>query len=148
MITVESGHVGGVVGFNRRTGKIYRAATGKEWLVYANTQAQDNGTGGIIGYNISEQDIELCDNHATVIKMDGNSVGGMAGRNENGTTNSWRIYDCRNYGDIYAKGRSGGFFGNWKYKGGTLEQCVNYGKVQANENGAGGIVGYIYGVSN
>ena len=148
LVTTKAGHVGGIVGYNRRNGSISEAVTGRYWLVYAETQQQDNGTGGIIGYNISEQDITLCDNHATVAKTsDGNAVGGMVGRNENNTTSSWRFFDCHNYGNIYAKARAAGFIGNIKNKGGTLEDCLNFGEVMATDNPAiaGGIVGYVYG---
>lgn len=148
LVTAKAGHAGGIVGYNRRNGSISQAVTGRYWLVYAETQQQDNGTGGIIGYNISEQDLTQCDNHATVAKLsDGNAVGGMVGRNENNTTSSWRFYDCHNYGNISAKERAGGFIGNIKNKGGTLEGCLNFGAVTAT-NGtaiAGGIVGYVYG---
>lgn len=148
LVTTKAGHVGGIAGYNRRNGLISRAVTGRYWLVYAETQQQDNGAGGIIGYNISEQDLTLCDNHATVAKRsEGNAVGGMVGRNENNTTSSWRFYDCHNYGNISAKERAGGLIGNIKNKGGTLENCLNFGAVTA-DNGtaiAGGIVGYVYG---
>lgn len=148
MITTRAGHVGGIVGYNRRTGSVAQVVTGRNWLVRAEQGEQDNGTGGIIGYNISEQNLEQCDNHATVVKMQGNAVGGMVGRNENGTTSSWRFYDCRNYGNIYAKARSGGIIGNWKYRGGTLEKCRNYGIVSAEAEGVGGILGRTYGITS
>lgn len=147
LITAKAGHIGGIAGYNRRSGSISDAVTGKDWLVYAASQEQDNGTGGIIGYNISEKDLQRCDNHATVVKMSGNAVGGIVGRNENGTTSSWRFMDCRNYGKVYAQARAGGIVGNWKYKGGTLEQCINYGTVSANSDGVGGILGRTYGIS-
>lgn len=149
LITDYAGHVGGIVGFNRRTGRIFQAVTGRNWLVHAATQAQDNGTGGIIGYNISERDLEQCDNHATVVKLAGNAVGGMVGRQENGTSNTWRFYNCRNYGNIHAAARGAGFIGNWKYKGGTLEQCVNYGTIRSGGNdGVGGMVALVYQVAS
>lgn len=150
IITAGSGHVGGIVGYNRRTGSISQAVTGRNWLVYAAAQEQDNAIGGIMGYNISEQDLVSCDNHATVVKRlkDSNAVGGMAGRNENGTTSSWRFYDCHNYGKIIAAQRAGGMIGNWKYRGGTLEACMNFGRVESVQGmvdgPAGGLVGMIY----
>lgn len=147
LVTTAAGHIGGIVGYNRRTGSLSHAVTGRNWLVYSEKSEQDNGIGGIIGYNISERDMQQCDNHATVVKMAGNAVGGVVGRNENGTTSSWKFTDCRNYGKIYAEARAGGIVGNWKYKGGTLEQCINYGFVHANKDGVGGILGRTYGIS-
>lgn len=147
VIINSTGHTGGIVGYNRRTGTIQRVVTGRRWIVGATKQEQDNGTGGIIGYNISEQNLEYCDNHAKVFKMIGNSVGGIIGRNENATTSSWRIYDCRNYGEVKAQARSGGILGQLKYKGGTFEKCENYGKVTANNDAAGGILAMSYGLN-
>ncbi|MDD3253175.1 MAG: type II secretion system protein [Lachnospiraceae bacterium] len=148
LIIDNSGHAGGIAGFNRRTGTISQAVTGENWMVVAKAHGQDNGTGGIIGYNISESDLTNCDNYATVIKMAGDSVGGMIGRNENATTSSWRLYNCRNYGPIYARARAGGMIGHWKYKGGTLEKCINEGNVIATVEGAGGMVGMLYSLDS
>lgn len=150
-VTTSAGHIGGIVGYNRRTGSISHAVTGRNWLVCASAQEQDNGAGGIIGYNISEQDLVSCDNHATVVKRitNSNAVGGMVGRNENSTTSSWRFYDCHNYGDITGAARVGGMIGNWKYRGGTLEACLNFGKIRSIDNKgsahAGGLAGMFYG---
>lgn len=146
MIINQTGHGGGIVGFNRRTGTIREAVTGKMWLVYTPNQGEDNAVGGIIGYNISERDLEYCDNHGTVIKTVGNSVGGIVGRNENAATSFWRFYECRNYGTILAAERAGGIVGHWKYKGGTLEKCRNYGVVTSTGSMAGGMVALFYRV--
>lgn len=153
LVTAAAGHIGGIVGYNRRTGSISHAATGRNWLVFANRQEQDNGAGGIMGYNISEQDLVLCDNHATVVKRAGNSnaVGGMVGRNENGTTSSWRFYDCHNYGNITGAARVGGMIGNLKYRGGLLEACLNFGEIKSIDTKdayAGGLIGMFYGFSS
>lgn len=149
LVTTGEGHVGGIIGYNRRLGSVSNVVTGPQWLVCAESQQEDNGTGGIIGYNISEKEIAACDNHATVIKRYGNAVGGIMGRMENGTSSAWRIRDCRNYGDIRnAASRVGGMIGNLKYKGGTLEDCINYGPVGAESEGNGGIIGYTYGIAS
>ncbi len=149
VIIYSTGHTGGIAGYNRRNGLIRNAVTGRRWIVGATKQEQDNGTGGIIGYNISEQNLEYCDNHAKVFKLVGNSnsVGGMMGRYENATTSSWRVYNCRNYGTVKANARSGGILGQLKYKGGTFEKCENYGKVTANSDACGGIIGMTYGLN-
>lgn len=146
VIVHSTGHTGGIVGYNRRMGSVHHVVTDPDWLVGAEEQEQDNGTGGIIGYNISERNVEFCDNHASVIKKIGNSVGGIVGRNEIATSNSWRFYNCRNYGTIDAASRGAGIIGQWKYKGGTLESCVNYGKITASSEACGGIVGMLYGL--
>lgn len=145
-----AGHTGGITGFNRRTGSISKAVTGRNWLVYSDKHGQDNGTGGIIGYNVSEKDQEACDNHATVIKTakDSNSVGGFTGRNETSTSSAWRVYDCRNYGIIYGNERVAGMIGHWKYRGGTLEKCYNYGKISSKSNYSAGMAGIFYAMIN
>lgn len=147
VIVYSTGHTGGIAGFNRRTGQIRNAVTGRRWAVGATKQEQDNGTGGIIGYNISEQNLEYCDNHASVVKLTGNSVGGIIGRNETATSSSWRIYNCRNYGEIVAEARGGGILGQMKYKGGTLEECENYGIITANREACGGVIAILYGLN-
>lgn len=150
LVTTVTGHVGGIAGYNRRTGLITKAVTGRNWLVYASAQEENNGAGGIIGYNISERDLVTCDNHASVVKRmaNSNSVGGIAGRNENSTSSSWRYYDCHNYGTVTAAQRAGGMIGQWKYRGGMLEKCLNFGKVETVQNTgtdyAAGMVGMVY----
>lgn len=147
LVTSGAGLVGGITGYNHRTGVVSQAVTGKNWLVSATSQQLGNGIGGIIGYNISEQDIVSCDNHATVYKISDDAVGGITGCQENGTSSSWRYYDCKNYGVLYAKNRGGGVIGVWKYKGGTIEQCQNYGKVHSLNSCGGGLVALVEAVS-
>lgn len=147
LVTSGAGLVGGITGYNHRTGSVSQAVTGRYWLVSATSQQLGNGIGGIIGYNISEQDIVSCDNHATVYKASDDAVGGITGCQENGTSSSWRYYDCKNYGVLYAKNRGGGIVGVWKYKGGTLENCQNYGKVHSLSSCGGGIVALVEAVA-
>lgn len=147
LVTSGAGLVGGITGYNHRTGSVSQAVTGRYWLVSATSQQLGNGIGGIIGYNISEQDIVSCDNHATVYKTSDDAVGGITGCQENGTSSSWRYYDCKNYGVLYAKNRGGGIVGIWKYKGGTLENCQNYGKVHSLSSCGGGIVALVEAVA-
>lgn len=144
------GHVGGIAGYNRRLGEINNVSTGKSWIVFAPDNAQDNGCGGIIGYSASEKDLSYCVNRATVQKSVGssNAVGGMVGRLECATSSSWNMNHCTNYGIIYGQMRVGGMIGVWKYYGGTLSDCINYGEITGGSQGAGGIVGMFYGVAS
>lgn len=140
------GHVGGIVGYNRRTGIVKNVATGKSWVVFAVANAQDNGCGGIVGYQASEYGLQNCFNRATVektVKGGSNGVGGMIGRMEVAGSNSYVLDSCKNYGDIYGNQRVGGMVGVWKYYGGTVSNCVNYGKITAKYGeGAAGIIGH------
>ena len=143
------GHVGGIVGYNRKTGSVQRAATGSAWAVYAPQSAQDNGCGGIVGYSASREDMLACINRATVEKSaaKSNAVGGMVGRMECADSTTWRIKDCVNYGKIRALNRVGGMIGVWKYYGGTISDCINYGEIYSTSNeGAAGMVGMLYQV--
>lgn len=87
------GHVGGIVGYNRRTGIVKNVATGKSWVVFAVANAQDNGCGGIVGYQASEYGLQNCFNRATVektVKGGSNGVGGMKYVDNNNTVQtSW-----------------------------------------------------------
>lgn len=143
------GHVGGIAGYNRKSGRIQNVATGKDWIVSAPQNAQDNGCGGIIGYQAGEGGLSYCTNRATVEKTasGSNGVGGMIGRMECATSKSYTIQNCKNYGNIYGRRRVGGMIGVWKYYGGTLSDCVNYGRITTSDNdgqGAGGMVGCLY----
>lgn len=143
------GHVGGITGYNRRTGILRQVSTGKNWIVFAPKNAQDNGCGGIVGYQAFDTEMTRCYNRATVEKTaaDSNAVGGMVGRLETATNSSWMISECVNYGTIKGGNRAGGIIGIWKYYGGTVSDCVNYGSVTAGSEGEGGIVGHLYAVT-
>lgn len=143
------GHVGGIVGYNRRTGKIDDVETGKNWLVFAPQSAQDNGCGGIIGYQAGEYGLTNCKNRATVVKTvsSSNAVGGIIGRMEVATSSNFLIQNCENYGTIDGYRRTGGIIGVWKYYGGTVSDCENYGRIlNRNSEGSAGIVGCFYGL--
>ena len=149
LVLVENfrGHVGGITGYNRRTGVVEKAATGRKWIVFAPQNAQDNGCGGIAGYSASENGLQYCSNGAAVVKETSasNGVGGMIGRLECATSTNWTIDHCVNYGHIYGTNRVGGMIGVWKYYGGTISDCVNYGAVTTyGDEGAGGMVGNFY----
>lgn len=141
------GHVGGIIGSNRRSGNVSRVATGKSWVVFAPQNAQDNGCGGIVGYQALEDSMTYCVNRATVEKsaVNSNGVGGMVGRLETATSSNFNISYCTNYGTIYGRRRVGGMIGVWKYYGGTISDCVNYGAVSSiDSEGVSGIVGCFY----
>lgn len=144
------GHVGGITGYNRRTGIVEQSSTGGRWIVFAPQNAQDNGCGGIAGYSASENGLLYCVNKAVVVKAAGNSngVGGMVGRLECATSANWAMDHCINYGSIYGNNRVGGMIGVWKYYGGTVSDCVNYGRLTAyGDEGVGGMVGSFYKLS-
>ena len=143
------GHAGGIAGYNRRTGVTQKVVTGSRWLVFAPKNAQDNGCGGIIGYQAFNNTMSYCINRATVIKKDNdsNGVGGIVGRMETATGASFTISNCTNYGTVMGVQRVGGIIGVWKYYGGTISDCVNYGNISSSGDGAGGIVGQFYSMS-
>ncbi|MDD2979636.1 MAG: prepilin-type N-terminal cleavage/methylation domain-containing protein [Hespellia sp.] len=150
IIENNRGHVGGIIGYNRQTGSITEAATGNKWLVYAPNNAQDNGCGGLVGYQASENGASYCFNRATVVKLasGSNAVGGLIGRMEVSGDGNWLIAQCANYGSVYGSARVGGMVGVWKYYGGTVIGYKNFGEIsEVGSEGAGGIVGMLYGVS-
>lgn len=143
------GHVGGIAGYNRKTGRISCAVTGRGWVVFAPQNAQDNGCGGIIGYSASENDTSYCINRATVEKTvsSSNGVGGIVGRLECATGSAWQISNCQNYGKIRGTARVGGMVGIWKYYGGTISDCQNYGEIYTDDTaGSAGITGMLYDI--
>lgn len=149
-VTIQNahGHVGGIAGFATITGSVSNCQTNSNWTVEAKKTATDNAVGGIIGYSKAENFSRLV-NYAAVKKdvPSSNSVGGILGRQENMETNSWTIKDVINAGYIYGKERVSGVIGQWKYKGGTIENAVNYGEIEA-VNYLGGVVGYIYAANS
>lgn len=145
------GHIGGIVGYNRRAGQINNVANGNQWIVTALQNAQDNGCGGIVGYQAFDNTMSYCMNRAAVSKVvsKSNGVGGIIGRMETATSSSFIITHCINYGAVQGSSRVGGIIGIWKYYGGTITDCINYGNVQTKEadSGAAGIVGSLYGIT-
>lgn len=141
-----SGHVGGITGYNRRTGTINQVTTGKNWIIFAPQNAQDNGCGGIVGYQAYDGEMADCVNRATVEKTAANSnaVGGIVGRLETATSSNLNIARCVNYGTIQAANRAGGIVGVWKYYGGTISDSKNYGTIHTDGSILGGIVGQLY----
>ena len=112
-------------------------------------------TGGIIGMNESEKDLNYLVNGAFVGRQLKNVAtnrfaGGIIGNQNNATTSDWNISYCINYGTIYCYNShySGGIMGQWTGSGGTIEKCVNYGMLQTtyatNWIGASGGIMEIY----
>lgn len=143
-INLGQGHIGGILGKNEEGGSADYVETGSQWTIKATNHATDNTIGGIIGYNCSGEDMSGLKNHAIVTKNTGNVVGGIIGRQEVTSNNTWILSNCENDGAISGYDRVGGIIGQWKYKGGTLSGCINKGEVKASNTLAAGIVGYLY----
>lgn len=144
------GHIGGIIGKNEEGGSANNVTTGEAWSVKASNHATDNTAGGIIGYNCSGEDMKNLRNFASVEKLktqndsNKNVVGGVIGRQEVTSNQTWTLSSCENYGAISGSARIGGIIGQWKYKGGTLKECINQGTIYANNSLAAGIVGFLY----
>lgn len=149
-VLIQRGHAGGVAGYAYSSGKLENCRTYSNWNVEAKDHATDNATGGIVGYSTTG-DITYMVNHAAVKKnVDGsNSVGGILGRQENNTSNGWSIQKCINTGKVTGEQRVGGIIGQWKYKGGTIRECENYGEVKGfhdnnDDKFIAGILAFVY----
>ena len=148
-----AGHLGGIVGCNMAGAMVsgskeMRLSTGRNWKVLSNYYANDCGTGGIIGYNGSGQNISHVTNHASVATTY-NAVnvaaGGLIGRLENKEASSMIIQDVDNYGPVSGNnGTVGGLIGRIKYKAITFRDCCNYGTILNSRQYAGGIIGSLY----
>ncbi len=156
IIIVESnGNLGGITGYNAPTGALDRCVSG-QWLLVNRSESIGVGTGGIIGMNESEKDLEFLVNRAFVGRQlaspqTNRFAGGIIGNQVNSTTSDWTIRGCINYGTVYCLKThySGGILGQWTGNGGTIEGCYNYGVLQTSaaigSNGAsGGIVAQLY----
>lgn len=159
-IYMYQGHLGGITGRNERYGSISDCQTGHDWFVLAaklnnsnQTEATDDTAAGMIGYNCSDKKISGLTNYAKVTKALKASGGeafiasGVIGRQENITSTLWSIEDCANYGTITGGIRVSGILAQWKYNGGILKNCTNYGNIVNNNIAVGGIVGDFYGLS-
>ena len=160
-LAISQGNIGGLAGVNEVSALVAESSTGgtkkdgNKWTVSATSHATDNAIGGIIGYNHSSKSLEKLVNYADVTKANlGSNVsgtGGMVGRQENQLSDSWGMKDCKNYGNIEGAVAVGGMIGRWKYKGGTIIDCENYGKITANWEGSGrtgGMVGDCYAIDS
>lgn len=157
-LTISQGNIGGLVGVNESSALVAESSTGgkekdgNEWNVSATSHATDNAIGGIIGYNHSSKSLDKLVNYADVNKdISGNNIsgiGGLVGRQENQLSDSWVMKECVNYGDIKGPIAVGGMIGRWKYKGGTILNCENYGRISARQSRVGGMVGDCYAIDS
>ncbi len=150
IVTIQNyiGDTGGIVG-NMDVGTLVKeCTTGSDWEVIARSYIISTGTGGIIGYSSSGEDIEDCVNCANVKSNEATSdniaVGGLIGRMENNAKNGMVIKKFINFGVIQGT-IAGGAVGRLKFKCPSFVECKNYGKIisdnsKGKSKGAGGIV--------
>lgn len=132
----QNGNLGGIVAFNSTQGSVNQCMSGN-WFLSNKSSAIGVGTGGIIGMNESEKDMNGLINGAFVGRQltsaDTNRfAGGIIGNQNNSTSSDWVIQNCINYGTVYCYNThySGGIMGQWTGSGGTIENCRNYGLLQ------------------
>ena len=155
LIMATNGNIGGITAYNGTDGAVEKCVSGN-WFINNKSEALSVGTGGIIGMNESEKDLNYLVNGAFVGRQLKNAAtnrfaGGIIGNQNNATTSDWKISYCINYGTIYCYNShySGGIMGQWTGSGGTIEKCVNYGMLQTTckkdwVGASGGIVAQLY----
>ncbi len=155
LIMSTNGNIGGITAYNGTDGTVEKCVSGN-WFINNKSEALSVGTGGIIGMNESEKDLNYLVNGAFVGRQLKNAAtnrfaGGIIGNQNNATTSDWNISYCINYGTIYCYNShySGGIMGQWTGSGGTIEKCVNYGMLQTTckkdwVGASGGIVAQLY----
>ena len=158
IVVRANGNLGGIAGYNAPTGTVQRCANG-EWFLVNESQSIGVGTGGIIGMNEGEGNLDHLVNRAFVGRYLKNGAtnrfaGGVIGIQSNKTTTTWEISDCTNYGSVYCYNAhyAGGIIGQWTDNGGTVENCRNYGNLQTTyqasyKGAAAGIVAQLYHAS-
>ena len=155
LIMDTNGNIGGITAYNGTDGTVEKCVSGN-WFINNKSEAISVGTGGIIGMNESERDLNYLVNGAFVgrqIKSGATNrfAGGIIGNQNNTTGSDWKISYCINYGTIYCYNShySGGIMGQWTGTGGTIENSRNYGTLQTTYGTAwigasGGIVAQLY----
>lgn len=150
-----NGNIGGIAAYNGTTGEVSECVTGN-WFLLNKSEAVGVGTGGIIGMNESEKDLDKLVNGAFIgrqLSQKGNDrfAGGIIGNQNNSTSSDWTIENCISYGTIYCYNTyySGGIMGQWTGSGGTIKDCRNYGNLQTTcgdawSGAAGGIIAQLY----
>ncbi|MCF0115442.1 MAG: hypothetical protein HUJ56_08825, partial [Erysipelotrichaceae bacterium] len=145
-ISSEQGFIGGIVGINEggsATGAsaTEKLTTGKNWEISSSHSYANTYVGGIIGYDSSGTDIIYAENNAAINinnKEKLSTVGGIVGYFDNAIQDYVKIDNCINYGDINADGCTvGGIIGKQIGYGASLANDFNYGKL------AGGVTGGI-----
>lgn len=155
MYVETNGNLGGITAYNGTTGEMTGCVSG-HWFLVNKSQAIGVGTGGVIGMNSSEKNLNGLINGAFVGRQLQNGVtnrfaGGIIGNQNNSSSSGWVINNCINYGTVYCYNThySGGIMGQWTGSGGTIQNCRNYGNLQTTYQegwvgASGGIVAQLY----
>ena len=155
MSVISNGNLGGITAYNGGTGKLTGCVSG-DWFLVNKSEAIGVGTGGIIGMNESEKDLNGLVNGAFVGRQLSSGAtnrfaGGIIGNQNNSSSSDWTIANCINYGMIYCFNThySGGIMGQWTGTGGTIQNCRNYGNMQTTYmegwvGASGGVVAQLY----
>ncbi len=155
MSITSNGNLGGITAYNGSTGKLTGCVSGN-WFLTNKSEAVGVGTGGVIGMNESEKELNSLINGAFVGRQlsSGKSnrfAGGIIGNQNNSSSTAWSITNCINYGTVYCYNThySGGIMGQWTGSGGTIQNCRNYGNLQTTYGegwvgASGGIVAQLY----
>ncbi len=142
---------GGIVGYSYQgsfvTGtKDEHLTSGENWEVKSRSTDNDRGNGGIIGYYKCTNDIEYCDNYASVecVFKANTSIGGVVGFINQSYDSSVNVFNCNNYGNILGYTRTGGIVSHLSFTGIRFENCTNYGNIRALADEAAGILQCIW----
>lgn len=140
------GYTGGIVGCNQKGAVVKgteteRIKTANTWYVTAKAAGENTAVGGIIGYSMSDENLESLENHAEVTTIaSGNiAVGGIVGQMDNQTSDAMTFKKCYNYGAVTGTWYTGGMIGYLRYKGVKFYSCSSDGTV------SGGIAGPMIG---
>lgn len=116
-------YVGGIVGFIQGDDiqQVYKCTN------YGNIEAEDNGSGGIIGLARTTY-VTNCSNFG-YIKADDGNAGGILGE----VGYSVKIYNCFNIGNIYSNKSAGGITASI-YWGIVISNNYNIGKIEGKVN--------------
>lgn len=135
IVMEQKGIVGGITAWNGTEGSVCRCVSGN-WSVRNQSVSTDDAAGGIIGINVSGQNLGYLINLAAVegTGVDGDTscfAGGIIGIQNNSASNGWIIANCVNYGTIYCYNGyySDGITGLMTGLSGIVQNCVNYGNI-------------------
>lgn len=141
------GYTGGVVGCNQKGAVVKgtgteRIKTANTWYVTAKAAGENTAVGGIIGYSMSDENLESLENHAEVTTIaSGNiAVGGIVGQMDNQTSDAMTFKKCYNYGSVTGTWYTGGMIGYLRYKGVKFYSCSSDGTVSGGISGP--MIGY------
>lgn len=141
------GYTGGIVGCNQKGAVVKgteteRIKTANTWYVTAKAAGENTAVGGIIGYSMSDENLESLENHAEVTTIaSGNiAVGGIVGQMDNQTSDAMTLKKCYNYGSVTGTWYTGGMIGYLRYKGVKFYSCSSDGTVSGGISGP--MIGY------